>query len=208
LEGAGGSAGGIYRAAERPWRARPGGETRRGLRRGSRHFLLRGRATRKEEDDPDGRARGLSGGDSRADGEAGVRDQAVSAAERGERVRAGWASVCVRAGGVARAEPGRKGAGPRREGWLGRGAGRSGGSGPRERGVSWARVGFSWAGQVGPSAGKGRSAAGWPYNWVWVVHRFGLGWPSGFLGLGLGFGWFWVLPFYFSYFSKSNSNKV
>ena len=48
--------GGIYRAAERPWRARPGGETRRGLRRGSRHFLLRGRATRKEEDDPDGRA--------------------------------------------------------------------------------------------------------------------------------------------------------
>ena len=35
--------------------------------------------------------RGLSGGDERAGGVAGVRDQAVSAAERGERVRAGWA---------------------------------------------------------------------------------------------------------------------
>ena len=34
--GSRGSAGGIYRAAGRPWRARPGGESRRGLRRGSR----------------------------------------------------------------------------------------------------------------------------------------------------------------------------
>jgi len=43
----------------------------------------------------DRRARGLSGGDARAGGVAGVRDQAVSAAERGERVRAGWAGVRV-----------------------------------------------------------------------------------------------------------------
>ena len=56
-----------------------------------------------------------------------MRDQAVSAAERGERVRAVWASVCVRASGVARAEPGRKGAGPRREGVAG----------PRGRPVGW-----------------------------------------------------------------------
>ena len=105
-------------------------------------------------------------------------------------MRAGWASVCVRAGGVARAEPGRKGAGPRREGWLGRGAGRSGGSGPRERGVSWARG--RWA---GPSElGRGESGPG---------ERVG---PAGWAGLGkkvwagswvFGLLWVWVLGFSF-----------
>ena len=87
------------------------------------HFLLRGRATRKEEDDPDGRARGLSGGDARA--------ACVRWASAGRRWQAG-------PGVTGRGE---RGAGPRGAG-LGRSVGRAG----RERGKwAWA-VGFAGLG--------------------------------------------------------------
>ena len=85
-----------------------------------------------------------------------------------------------------------------RAGRSGRGElGRAGGSGPSEGGVSWAgerkgRLGCCWAG-VGPREGRGRPGL----RWVWGLLGLGLGWVK-----GVGF------LFYFSYFSKSNSNKV
>ena len=63
----GGATSGTYRAAEHPWRARPGGDSRRGLRRGSRRFPLRGRAIREEGDGPGAWGRAGSGkGETRA----------------------------------------------------------------------------------------------------------------------------------------------
>ena len=61
-----------------------------------------------------------------AGGVAGVRDQAVSAAERGERVRAGWA-------GVREAEAGRGAREWARGEPVGPGERRERGSGPRVR---------------------------------------------------------------------------
>ena len=168
---------GIYKAAAtlgvraRVWKTGAGSAGDRG------RSSLRERGIREEEDRADrwgpGAARrgerdagrwdrGSAGATRARTGElaCGTRP---SAPRRGESEcgRVGPAFACEQAvwRGPSR---GGKELGPGARVWLGRGAGRSGGSGPRERGVSWASVGFSWAGQVGPSAGKGRSAAGWP----------------------------------------------
>jgi len=132
---------GIYKAAAtlgvgaRVWKTGAGSAGDRG------RSSLRERGIREEEDRADrwgpgaarrgerdaGRwGRGLSGGDERAGGVAGVRDQAVSAAERGERVRAGWA-------GVREAEAGRGAREWARGEPVGPGERRERGSGPRVR---------------------------------------------------------------------------
>ena len=88
------------------------------------HFLLRGRATRKEEDDPDGRARGLSGGDARA---ACVRwASALAGPERAGGGRAGQAGGGERCAGARAEQERRTGPGEGEGDGLGRGEGWSG----------------------------------------------------------------------------------
>ena len=67
------------------------------------------------------------------------------------------------------------------------------GAGRREQELGWARV-RKWAAGLGER--RGETGPAWDLGWVSGL--FGLG----LAGLGLGF------PFYFSYFPKSNSNKV
>jgi len=142
-----------------------GGRERAGVGAGMRDRPVRGNAGRA--------TRGVSG--------AGGWARSVSVAERGERVRAGWAgSGCCASGGAG------LGAWALSRGGLKR-------SRPGGARASWA--------EVGPREGRGRPGPRWAgpgllLGWVLVV-GLGLGWVE-----GLGF----LFPILL--LSKSNSNKV
>ena len=69
----------------------------------------------------------------------------------------------------------------------------------KERELGLPSVGPSELGRVTGPAGRWERALGWPWA---ALGRLGKEvWAGSWV-------WFWVFPFYFSYFSKSNSNKV